>query len=101
MTKLVLKRCNVLLLLLQFFRGRQATAAFQWGTPKKPVSLADILVAGAAVVVEQCSGQALNITHTLGRPEAQVADDAMLPSPQSVIDDKHFAVFQQMVRAGW
>jgi len=84
---------------IQFFRGRQANATFQWGapgSPKKPVSLADIIVAGAAVVVKQCSGQALQIEHTFGRPEATVADDTHLPSPTSIIEDKHFSVFQQM-----
>lgn len=86
-----------LLMLPQFFRNRQANTAFQWGSPKQPVSLADIIVAGAVVVVQQCSGQALNITHTFGRPEALAADDTHLPSPTSVIEDKHFSVFQQMV----
>jgi len=86
-------------MLPQFFRGRQANPAFQWGSPKQPLSLADIIVAGAVVVVQQCSGQALNITHTFGRPEALAADDTYLPSPTSIIEDKHFSVFKQMVSA--
>lgn len=83
----------------QAFRGRQADPQFQWGPAgDKPLSLADIIVAGAVVVVQQCSGGALRIPHTLGRPEATLADNATLPSPASLIDDKHFSVFQQMVR---
>jgi hypothetical protein len=61
--------------------------------------MADILAAGAAVAVKQCSGRALNLTHTFGRPDATVADDSPLPSPGSVIEDRHNSIFQQMV--GW
>jgi hypothetical protein len=60
--------------------------------------MADIIVTGAVVAVEQCSGLALRIPHTFGRPDATVADSEMLPSPASIIEDKHFSVFQQMVR---
>jgi hypothetical protein len=83
----------------QLYRNRQADPAFQWGPEgaKKPLSLADIIVAGAVVAVQQCSGQALRIPHTYGRPEATAADSEMLPSPDSIIEDKHFSVFQQMV----
>lgn len=85
---------------LQFFRGRQNNPVFQWTNAtggKQPLSFADILVAGAAVAVRQCSGGALNLTITMGRPEATQADDTMLPSPTSVIEDRHNSVFQQMV----
>jgi hypothetical protein len=87
-------------MLPQAFRGRQADPNFQWGPApaKKPLSFADIIVAAAVVAVQQCSGQALRIPHTMGRPEALVADSQMLPSPGSIIEDKHFSVFQQMVR---
>jgi hypothetical protein len=94
--------CLLFAMLPQAFRGRQADPAFQWDPPgaKKPLSLANIIVAGAVVVVQQCSGQALRIPHTYGRPEATAADseiDKMLPSPDSIIEDIHFSVFQQMV----
>jgi catalase (peroxidase I) len=60
---------------LQFYRNRQSNANFQWTDAagvKQPVSLADILVAGAAVAVKQCSNQALNLTVTMGRIDAVV-----------------------------
>lgn len=86
-------------------RGRQNNQAFQWTDEatgaKRPLSLADMLVAAAAVAVKQCSAGALNLTITLGRPEATVADDHPLPSPQGVIDDKHNSIFQTMVSQGF
>jgi hypothetical protein len=91
--------CLLFGMLPQAFRGRQADPAFQWDPPgaKKPLSLADIIVAGAVVVVQQCSGQALRIPHTYGRPEATAADSEMLPSPDSIIEDIYVYVFQQMM----
>lgn len=84
----------------QFLRGRQFTPAFMWNSSGvlKPLSFADILVASAAVSVNQCSGRAI-VAHSVGRPEATVADEGMLPSPTSIIEDKHFSVFQAMVSA--
>jgi hypothetical protein len=61
------------------------------------VSFADILVIGASVAVRQCSNQGLVLPITIGRPDALVADDTGLPSPDSIIEDRHNAVFQQMV----
>lgn len=84
---------------LQFFRGRQLSPSFMWGpdNAKVPLSLADILAAGAAVAVKQCSGHALDLTHTFGRIDATEADNSPLPSPGGVIEDKHNSIFQQMV----
>ena len=58
--------------------------------------MADIIVAGAVVVVKQCSAGQLNIDHTLGRPDAIVADDTNLPSVSDFLEDRHLAIFQQM-----
>jgi hypothetical protein len=84
---------------LQFYRNRQLNPNFMWGptSAKQPLSMADILAVGAAAVVKQCSGLALNITYTFGRPDVTVADDSPLPSPTSVIEDRHNSIFQQMV----
>lgn len=98
-SQLLTPLCTLHTLLLQFFRGRQNNTAFQWGPETSPqnVSLADILVVAASVVVRQCSNQALVLPITIGRPEAVVADTTDLPSPTSIIEDTHNAVFQQMV----
>lgn len=69
---------------------------FLWGNNQQ-VSLADCLVAGAVAAVKQCSNQALVIPYTYGRTDATQADDSPLPSPDSVIGDHHFSVFQTMV----
>lgn len=81
---------------------RRSQDAFTFGIDKKKISLADILVAGAAAAIKQCSGNVLNIPYTYGRSDAEQADDAPLPSPQSIVEDAHFSVFQTMVssRAG-
>jgi hypothetical protein len=84
---------------IQFFRGRQNNVIFQYntGTGPQKLSLADIIVAGAVTAVKQCSGGAVVIPHTVGRPEATVADEGILPSPADVIDnDKHFTAFTRM-----
>jgi len=68
---------------IQFFRNRQNNSAFQYNTSSglQKLSLADIIVGAAATAVKQCSGGALVIPHTVGRPEATVADEGLLPSP--------------------
>jgi hypothetical protein len=74
-----------------------------WGPPtvRKPVSFADILAIGGVATVKRCSADGLIIPYTYGRPDALVADDTMLPSPDSIIEDRHNAVFQQMVSTLW
>eukprot|EP00775_Hariotina_reticulata_P002170 gene2170-2489_t len=84
---------------IQFFRNRQNNLAFQYNTSSglQKLSLADIIVGGAVTAVKQCSGGALVIQHTIGRPEATVADEGLLPSPADIIDnDKHFTAFTRM-----
>lgn len=83
---------------IQFFRGRQARAEFQYETPtgRKPLSMADIITAGAKAAVKQCSFSKVVIPYTVGRPDAAVADDGQLPSPTSVIEDRHNSIFQAM-----
>lgn len=92
--------CCAVLPALQFFRGRQLNKDFMWTDKNgnlQPLSFADVLATAAIVSVRQCSGQALNITHTYGRKDATVADDHPLPSPGGVIEDRHNSIFQQMV----
>jgi hypothetical protein len=84
---------------IQFFRNRQNNPIFQYNTSTglQKLSLADIIVGGAVTVAKQCSGGALVIPQTVGRPEAVVADEGLLPSPASILDDgKHFSAFSRM-----
>jgi hypothetical protein len=91
-----------LLLLLQFLRGRQLRPEFTYpdpaGGPNKTVSFADILVASGVAVVKMCSKGNVIIPYTAGRVDATVADDTLLPSPAGLIEQKHFEIFQNMVR---
>jgi hypothetical protein len=91
----------LLLLLLQFLRGRQQRPEFTYpdpaGGPNKTVSFADILVASGVSVIKMCSKGRVIIPYTAGRIDATVADDTQLPSPTGVIEQKHFEIFQNMV----
>ncbi|WIA34647.1 hypothetical protein OEZ86_012963 [Tetradesmus obliquus] len=85
---------------IQFLRGRQQRADLTFpdpaGGPNKTLSIADILVAAGVAAVKQCSKGRVIIPYTVGRPEATVADDTLLPSPQGLIEQKHFEIFQNM-----
>uniref|UniRef100_A0A383VUW9 Plant heme peroxidase family profile domain-containing protein n=1 Tax=Tetradesmus obliquus TaxID=3088 RepID=A0A383VUW9_TETOB len=85
---------------IQFLRGRQQRADLTFpdpaGGPNKTLSFADILVASGVAAVKQCSKGRVIIPYTVGRPEATVADDTLLPSPQGLIEQKHFEIFQNM-----
>jgi hypothetical protein len=91
----------LLLLLLQFLRGRQQRPEFTYpdpaGGPNKTVPFADILVASGVSVIKQCSKGRVIIPYTAGRVDATVADDTQLPSPTGVVEQKHFEIFQNMV----
>jgi hypothetical protein len=92
---------RILLLLLQFLRGRQHRADLTYPDPasgtNKTVSFADILVASGVAAVKQCSKGALIIPYTVGRADATAADDTLLPSPNDLIEQKHFEIFKNMV----
>jgi hypothetical protein len=84
---------------IQFYRNRQEDPSFQYNTSTglQKLSLADIIVGAAVAAVKQCSGGALAMDYTVGRPDAVVADDGRLPSPASVLsDEKHFTAFTRM-----
>jgi hypothetical protein len=87
--------------LLQFLRGRQQRPEFTYpdpaGGPNKTVSFADILVASGVSVIKQCSKGRVIIPYTAGRTDATVADDTNLPSPNGVVEQKHFEIFQNIV----
>jgi len=80
---------------IQFFRNRQNDPAFLLPDGSR-VSLADIIILGAAAAVKSCSGADVSISLLVGRPEAIVADVMPLPSPSGLINDKHFSIFQAM-----
>lgn len=87
---------------ITFFRSRQVTPKFMAtatnGT-RVPVSLADILVLGAFAAVKRCSGGAINVQGlAVGRSDASVADEALLPSVSDFTNDNtpHNAAFQAM-----
>jgi Peroxidase len=85
---------------ITFFRSRQVTPKFMAmaanGT-RVPVSLADILVLSAFAAVKRCSGGAINVQGlAVGRSDASVADEALLPGVSDFTDDStpHNAAFQ-------
>jgi hypothetical protein len=80
---------------IQFFRNRQNNANFKLSNGDK-LSMADILVLGAATAVHSCSGGELTIEVAIGRVDATSADDVALPSPGGLIEDKHNSIFQSM-----
>ena len=80
---------------IQFFRNRQNNAAFKLSDGSK-LSIADIMVLGAATAVHSCSGGEVTIDVSVGRIDATAADDKPLPSPGGVIADQHNSIFQSM-----
>jgi len=80
---------------IQFFRNRQNNPAFKLSDGSK-LSIADIIVLGAATAVHSCSRGEVTIDVSVGRIEATTADEKPLPSPAGVIADPHNTIFQSM-----
>jgi hypothetical protein len=58
------------------------------------VSFADFIVAAAVTTVKQCSRGRVIIPHTVGRRDATLADDTILPTPATIVEKKHIEVLQ-------
>jgi len=80
---------------MQFYRNRQNNPNFKLPSGEK-LSIADIIVLGAAAAVSSCSGGAVDISVAVGRVDYLAADDMPLPSPDGVINDRHNSIFQTM-----
>jgi catalase (peroxidase I) len=69
------------------------------GGPNKTVSFADVLVASGVAAVKQCSRGRVMMPYTVGRKDATVADDTLLPSTTDIVEHKHIEIFANMVRS--